>query len=356
MVKIIVKYLVKKSGKNGPRYYWQPKARYLVQGKWQAPPIKARRLSAENCVTEAEALNAELRRWQESGIELTAPEAGTVAALVVDYKKDERFKRLRDTTQRSYNESLREIIEVFGDIPVSGVTRKQARDFYSSYSHTLRKGSALMAVASVLFNYARDVEIITHNPFSEQKVAKPKPRRAIVSPQQINDTMAMAEQMGLQSIGYAIRLGFETGQRAGDLRMMRRSDYDGQWLRVCQSKTDVTVDIPVFKLLELKAMLDGITHASVLILHEERTGKPYTKDMLSRRVREVFEKAGIGSDIQFRDLRRTAVVRLAEHGCEVPEICAITGHSLKEATTILEVYLPRTRKMAENAIDKVTRL
>ena len=31
-------------------------------------------------------------------------------------------------------------------------------------------------------------------------------------------------------------------------------------------------------------------------------------------------------DLWFMDLRRTAVVRLAEAGCSVPEIAAINGH------------------------------
>ena len=34
---------------------------------------------------------------------------------------------------------------------------------------------------------------------------------------------------------------------------------------------------------------------------------------------------------------------LAEAGCTVPEIAAVTGHSLKHVTHILEVYLSRTR-------------
>ena len=55
------------------------------------------------------------------------------------------------------------------------------------------------------------------------------------------------------------------------------------------------------------------------------------------------------------DLRRTAVVWLAEAGCEIPEIAAITGHSLNRTSAILEVYLPRNTKMAQNAIAKLSK-
>ena len=41
---------------------------------------------------------------------------------------------------------------------------------------------------------------------------------------------------------------------------------------------------------------------------------------------------------------------LAESRCSTPQIAAITGHSLKTVTTILDRYLARTRTLAEEAI------
>jgi hypothetical protein len=46
---------------------------------------------------------------------------------------------------------------------------------------------------------------------------------------------------------------------------------------------------------------------------------------------------------------------LAEAGCTVPEIAAVTGHSLKHVTHILELYLSRTRQLADAAIVKLER-
>ena len=88
-------------------------------------------------------------------------------------------------------------------------------------------------------------------------------------------------------------------------------------------------------------------------LIDETTGKSYTRDRLCHRFREICDAAGIDKTIQFRDLRRSCVVRLAEHGCTNAEIAAITGHSINETSKILETYLPRTKVMADNAIDKV---
>jgi hypothetical protein len=54
--------------------------------------------------------------------------------------------------------------------------------------------------------------------------------------------------------------------------------------------------------------------------------------------------------LQRRDLRRTSVIRLAEAGCTVPQIAAITGHSPKQVETILETYWVRTLPQPEAAI------
>jgi integrase len=64
--------------------------------------------------------------------------------------------------------------------------------------------------------------------------------------------------------------------------------------------------------------------------------------------------AGI-EGLQFRDLRRTAMVRLAEAGVTVPEIAAISGHTIETTTRILEVYLSRNFAMAKAAIRKLER-
>ncbi|HET7191391.1 MAG TPA: integrase, partial [Pseudolabrys sp.] len=59
------------------------------------------------------------------------------------------------------------------------------------------------------------------------------------------------------------------------------------------------------------------------------------------------------SGLHFHDLRGTAVTMLAEAGCTVPEIAAITGHSLDHVGRILDKYLKRTAQLAEAAIFKL---
>jgi integrase len=68
---------------------------------------------------------------------------------------------------------------------------------------------------------------------------------------------------------------------------------------------------------------------------------------------KVCERAGV-SGLTFHDLRGTAVVRLAIAGASVPQIAAVTGHSLKDVEAILDAhYLGRDIQLAEAAVLKL---
>jgi integrase len=59
-----------------------------------------------------------------------------------------------------------------------------------------------------------------------------------------------------------------------------------------------------------------------------------------------------GADLTFMHLRHTAITRLGEAGCPPHEIAAISGHSLKTVTDILERYLVRTAAIARVAFQR----
>ena len=60
-------------------------------------------------------------------------------------------------------------------------------------------------------------------------------------------------------------------------------------------------------------------------------------------------------DLHFHDLRGTAVTRLALSNCSVPEIPAITGHTIATVEQILDAhYLGGRVELAESAIKKLS--
>jgi integrase len=102
----------------------------------------------------------------------------------------------------------------------------------------------------------------------------------------------------------------------------------------------------------LKALLDTAERRGPLILTNTR-GIAWTSDGFRSSWAKVCDQAGI-SDLTFHDLRGTAVVRLAIAGASVPQIAAVTGHSLKDVEAILDAhYLGRDIQLAEEAVLKL---
>ena len=70
---------------------------------------------------------------------------------------------------------------------------------------------------------------------------------------------------------------------------------------------------------------------------------------LSKQWRAHARAVGI-DDLQFRDMRGTAVTLLSEAGVTVQQVAAITGHTMQSVVRILEKYSARTKRLAEAAI------
>lgn len=96
-----------------------------------------------------------------------------------------------------------------------------------------------------------------------------------------------------------------------------------------------------------------ISHLNIVIA--EGTGAPYSIDYFGKcfgtvRAAAHAARPDLGCDtLLARALRHTAVTRLAEAGCEIPQIAAVTGHSLAQAAAIVDRYMTRTRKLGDQA-------
>ena len=133
--------------------------------------------------------------------------------------------------------------------------------------------------------------------------------------------------MGRPSIGLAVALAHNIGQREGDILHMAWSQFDGtDDPPASQRKTGVLLDVPCTR--QLLDVLAATPRTGTLMVMSGGDGDGSTAPRHSaRHFRAISsEGGGIPDELQFRDLRRTAVVRLAEAQCTVPEIAAISGH------------------------------
>ncbi|HMS45029.1 MAG TPA: tyrosine-type recombinase/integrase, partial [Alphaproteobacteria bacterium] len=236
--------------------------------------------------------------------------------------------------------------EKFGDLQVDGISRSFVFALRDSMRHTPRKANLVISVLRRLLNYALNREIIKINPASKPEQIAIKPRYQVWTVECETAFLAKNPQLRL-----AYLLAAYTAQRQGDILHMTWSQYNGSTIKVRQEKTAAYIEIPCHK--ELREALDKEVKKSPLIL-TTKTGRAWKGHHFRHEWNKAMMAAGI-ENLQFRDLRRTSIVRLAEAGATIPEIAAISGHTIDRCQRILEVYLPRNSAMARAAVEKLER-
>jgi integrase len=353
MGKIKVRYLVVKRQKGHPLFYWQPN-KALREAGFLPRRLAERTNDIVDAIQEAERLNAELDRWRRGVQKVPAP-PGSLPWLIKRYQADPRFTDLQPQSQATYACELRRV-EAWsaraGNPPITTITRKDVKAFARSMAHLPATAKHTISRLKMLFDFAIDEgEFSGDNPARNMRLKSNPPRHQVWDDHEIAAVINAAEAEGRFSIALAVALAHHTGQRQGDILRMAWTQYDGTVIRLRQRKTGVLLDVPCTK--HLIGMLAATERTGTLMVMNEVTNRPYLSSTFNCDFRKMARAAGVPDEMQFRDLRRTAVVRLAEAGCSVPEIAAISGHSINRTAQILEVYCPRTSTMAGNAITKL---
>src|SRR5262249_32136644 len=119
--------------------------------------------------------------------------------------------------------------------------------------------------------------------------------------------------------------------------------------QVRQDKTDVLLDIPMHPKLKTIIKAAAEDHLTFLIA---RTGKPYNITGFSNQFRDWCNAAGLPSDCHFHGLRYSAAKLLAEAGCTLHQIAAITGH---KTMAMVQKYTKgvEQRRLATEAMTKL---
>jgi integrase len=277
---------------------------------------------------------------------------GTVAGLVKSYEDSPDFARLAESTRSVSKYIFRVIDREYGDLPLEALEDRAAvrsdmlkwRDRISVQSPR-GADNTLSHLARVL-SWAKDRGLVRENPLEGFRRVYRSDRSELIW---LPDHVAAFQRIAPLPLKNALMLALHTGQRQGDLLALSWTAYDGKALHIRQGKTGVRVIVPCTA--ALKALLDALPRKQAVILTSP-SGQAWKADHFRHVWRDYSNRAGL-KDLNFHDLRGTAVTMLSEAGCTPQEIAAITGHSLRNVTTILERYLAMTRTLAENAIAKL---
>jgi integrase len=278
---------------------------------------------------------------------------GTISDLIRRFEDSPVFADMAETTRKEYKRKFRVIDRKWGTAPIAAFNakefRKDALDWRDEIARRARREadnlmSALARIGSWAFDRGEtDRNILDDFP----RVYRSNRADKLWLPHHVEAFLRHASP----EMKIALMLGMHTGQRQGDLLRLSWAGYDGERITLRQSKTKTVVSIKCTN--ALRAILDQTAaNKKGVVIMTTPSGRAWTKRYFNEHWYETSLAAGI-DDLHFHDLRGTAITMLAEAGCTVPEIAAITGHGLRHITHILEKYLSRTKQLADSAIFKL---
>jgi Phage integrase family len=352
MGKFNVRYLVIKPQKGGYALYsWQP-ARALRLLGFNTRRLAERSNRLEDAIVEAERLNRELDSWRKGQGELIV-EPGGLPWLIKVYRSTELYTGLAERTQRSYDQGIA-LLEAWSkerdNPPVSGLQTRHVRELLDTIDRPAMRHLGYRTLR-LLLSFAVAEGHIERNPARGLRIKGLRPREIYWTVDQVELFNRAAHRSGRPSLALAGHLAVNLGQREGDVLRLAWSQYEAGSFTLRQQKTGRLISIPATA--ELREVLAAATRKSPIIVIAETTGQPYREDHFRHEFARIRGVAGLPASLRFMDLRRTAVVRLAEAGCSIPEIAAVTGHTIDRTAHILEVYLPRTAPMARAAVARL---
>lgn len=396
MAKIDIPHLVIKKKR---LYYWQPSAT-LKRAGWNSVALGTDPRQAQ---AAAQAMNDKVEEWRTGGLKPRTVKkfiaAGTVSQLIRRFK-DEHYatggpnnEGIAANTQKEYNSKLAILDRWAGKEQVTHITPARLEKLKAALLAADKDGkihrhraSGTLRVARTFFAFGEKVGAIPpgSNPMARVVIPEPKGRKRLWSLDEEGAMRAAAIDLGLPSMALAVDLALYTAQRQQDLIVFTEHQLaelqlfdqrlvdafagkDGvvRGWDMSQLKTSTDMQIPfeptilerVQATLKRNRACDRPAKRLVsYVLVDDRTGLPFTSHGFIRAWQEVLEHAiektgdQAMKDLQWRDWRRTRVVRLRRRGFTREQISSITGHSLKSIDKMLEVYGPIDATITANTL------
>ncbi|WP_246727711.1 tyrosine-type recombinase/integrase [Chelativorans sp. Marseille-P2723] len=265
-----------------------------------------------------------------------------MAEIIRAYLRSPHYRDLKPSTREGYDFAIRAIESEFYDMTAEQIAAPGTRSLFLEWRDEIaeahpRKADLYMSVLQRILWFGLDREMVARHPLERVSKVSDGTRRDIIW---TDADMEKFRKSAPEPLVRAMMLAAWTGQRQGDLLALTWSAYDGQAIRLRQSKTGAHVAVKVS--VELKAALDAAKAANearnkpAVTILTNRGGKPWATGFKSS-WRKAMAKAGIVGKT-FHDLRGTFVTLAYRNGASIKEIAEVTGHSEKDAEGIIRKH------------------
>lgn len=254
-------------------------------------------------------LNEARRRWAELEGREEDPSDRTFAVVARRYEREVIPQKAR-STQADNTRELRQLLAVFGEMPVDEITPSDVREYLDRRGEQAPvRANREKALLSHILNHARAWGYMrTANPCAGIKGFRESGRDRYVTDEEFDAVRKVAHP----TVADAMALALLTGQRPADVLKMQRSDVRDDALHVVQNKTGKRIAIALTD--ELGALVARLLahpkKPAYLLCNKD--GSAISPHQLRQRFENARTDAGV--DFQFRDIRAKAGTEASIHG------------------------------------------
>jgi integrase len=243
----------------------------------------------------------------------------------------EEWPRPAASTRRTYADAAKRFTEEFGTTPLAEVERLSAR----AWALTVPRG--ISRVVGIMYEDARNIGLVEHNPFSRLRLPATD-RRGTITPPSIDRYRELLEATTVLG-GYAaemramIQFSAWTGLRAGELQALEWDDVEDEVIHVRRARRrDGTTGPPKngqsrrIAYLPPARVLDEVPRRRDPYVFHSPRGKPLVQGSHFYAWRAVRASAGL-PEARWHDLRHFCATQLLELGLDHFAVLIQLGHT-----------------------------
>lgn len=335
-----------------------------------------------------------IRELEESGIDQRTTKHLTFDAVAEEWLKMYELTGVKQSTIDTRKTALKALNNRMAKVPIGDIShlmyQKVINDIAVDNKENTVRG--INATGNMVFKFAKKNKLIKDNPAED--VTLPRKRKTLQDVERDPIAEKYLDREELRAVldaavehGKGIEkeliytLAF-SGMRVGELCALQKKDLDFDNRIIHIRKTiysetqnrkkyeltttknemirDVEMEQPIMDLLKelvrkndkhkMKYRLEEDYHDMDFVF-QHPLGYPYMRSDVNYRIKKILQKAGFKRHITSHIFRHTHISMLTEANVDLPTIMQRVGH--KDAKTTLEIYTHVTKKMKEEAADKL---
>jgi integrase len=234
-----------------------------------------------------------------------------VTALIDWYFSSRSFAKLAPSSQRHYRYMLKRASAVLGHRAVGRINAVVADTVFDQLSTSFSQQTAIQScrILAHIWKLGLRYELASHNPFQSMELPMTPSRTILWTEDQVWDFVNTCKESGYASLGLLAELCYVFAQRPGDMRQLRWRNLDGNRLSFIQEKTGTAMSLWVPEFLKEELDEHTVEPDSYICINPD-TDSPYSARDYNKLAFDMKRRAHIPLELQFRDLRRTALTEV----------------------------------------------